>query len=200
MVVPGHKTSDFDARPLGLPGGDTPLVAHTPANGGVNDVKSIRFVRTGNALGRLTVNNDEYLVAFASASGVGAAEKVWGDERAYDDAVLEILDGRIRSLDEEILFFLPLKDPLTKKARIKHVVRFVGSCEAISGGARASRLGVALQVALVALVTRAADLVGCPSTEAERVVDCLLRGDDGLPVFEAGVSPRGLSDVNRKFC
>ena len=205
MVVPGHKTLDFDARPLGLPGGDTPLVAYTPPNNGVNDVRSIRFAGTGPKIGRLTVNDDQFLVAFAS--GVEAAEKVWGGGCAYDAAVLEILDGRLRmvdrpgcSLDEEIRLFLPLDGPLTKKARIKHVVRFVGSCEAISGVARASRLGVALQVALVALVARAADLVGCPSTEAERVVECLLRGEDGLPVFEAGVFSGGLSDVDRVFC
>ena len=203
-VVPGHRTSDFDARPLGLPNGDTPLVSHKPAHNGVNNVKNIRFAQTGR-IGRLTVNDDEFLVVFTS--GVAAAKKVWGGGRAYGDAVLEILDGRLRivdspesSLDEEIRLFLPLEGPLTKRARIKHVVRFVGSCEAISGVARASRLGVALQVALVALVVRAADLVGCPSTEAELVVDCLLRGNDGLPVFEAEVFPSGLSDVDRKFC
>ena len=204
-VTPGHETSKFDAHPLGLPGGDTPLVAHTPANSAVNDVQSIQFEHIDKAMGKLTVNGNEYLVAFSSDSDVKAAEKVWGKRREYENAVLQILDGRLRMedeprLDNKILLFLRLDGALTKKARIKHTVNFVGNCRAISGVARTSRLGVALQVALMALLARAGELVGCPSTEAGRVVDCLLHGEDGLPVFEASVHPDGLSDVNRKFC
>ena len=196
-VLPGYL-DDFDSHPLGLPEGDTPLVTHVPANEKVQNASSIRFAQTDGVSGTLVVDEKQYFVAFVSG-----VEGEW----EFTDAELELLDGwltitgRSGTLRRQRVQLMFLVDgPLTRDARQKQVANFVSRCETVSGVTGGSRLGVALRVALVALLARATDLVSCPSTDAERVVECLLKGEDGLPVFEATVFPRGLSDVQRAFC
>lgn len=202
MITPGYRDYNFDYSPLGSPGGSTPLVQHTLTDKSWEGVL-LYFSQDNERSGTLTVHRgddvEQHYLVFKQPTDVSRASRAWKTpKRAERLAIRQGIitgPGLIAPLD----LCLPM-GPLTETTRRRLVASFVESCDCVSGVGPSSRLGVALRVALFAVLERASELIACEKTDATTVLHCLLRGEDTLPLFRATLSGGALSDVERVFC
>ena len=220
----------FDSTPLGVPsikgGNSVPLIMSRPGDREIKGVTNVvydmvakkfringrdgkafeyeyyaEFVHEGDAK---KAHEDKFPPPKTSASEAFGISKVVYTFK-ISNGVLEISKG-VDTFKAPLLFFFDIEKALGREERLKIIQSFVAEdCYHVSGTERDSRLGVAMRVALLAVVVRAMELAACSdSTHTKTILECLLRGEDHLPDFESCVlntkAGLAISEVSRKFC
>ena len=224
----------FDSTPLGVPssegGNSVQLIMSRPGdreiegvtnvvydmkakklriNGRPNDGKTFQYEYYAEFVDERDAENAHEIYPPPKISASEAFEITDSSKGVYtfkiSNGVLEISNG-VGTFKASLLLFFDIKKALGKEERLKIIQSFVAEdCYHVSGTERDSRLGVAMRVALLAVVVRAMELAACSdSTHTKTILKCLLRGEDHLPDFESCVlntkAGPAISEVSRKFC